>query len=378
MKNNNYNKNIKSLTRSFVLSMMILMTAFCYAQKFTYCNPNNEVLMRDTHVIANPDDGLYYAIGTIHWGSADASGDAGFRLYVSKNLKDWTLGPWIMRQKDIPKDKWYQSLFWAPEIHKINGKWYFTYNCSGNYPYDEDKYCDSHWSGISVADKITGPYRDLSDKPLTPWPSNDMTLFQDDNGKVYALFNNGFFNMDKHPNSVHSIFIAQVNLDNGTLMEKPHKLLTQQDGFEASGIEGSHLVKVKGFYYLFYSGWEGGYCVGYAVSKNIYGPYHRADNSPLFGALRDGALVKNGKKLYGVDHPYREIGHNQVFKGPDGRYWTSCHAYVKNGDNVYGSMLIIDPLNFNDGVITTNAPSWTPQTVKISRQMKKQFPGLLK
>ena len=129
-------------------------------------------------------------------------------------------------------------------------------------------------------------------------------------------------------------------------------------------------------YYLFYSGSEGGYAVGYATAENVYGPYTRAENNPLFGARHDGALLKDGKTLYDVDHPYRDAGHNQVFKGPDGRYWTSCHAYVKGGDDKYGALLVYDPLEFDNGVIKTPAPTWTTQTVEIDPEMLKLFPRL--
>jgi beta-xylosidase len=347
------------------------------AEAFVYCNPNEQLRMRDTHIIPNPDDGKFYAVGTLFWGYKDPDGNAGFRLYVSDNLKDWAPGPWIMKQSEIPAEAWYRNVFWAPEIHKINGSWYFTYNCDGTQEIDRELYGSPHGSGISVADKITGPYRMLSNKPLAPWPHNDLTLFQDEDGKVYAFFNNGHFNRKKHPELKHSIFVAEIDLDRGELKEEPRKLLTQQEGFEAQLIEGAHVVKTGGIYYLFYSGSEGGYAVGYATAKDVYGPYTRAKNNPLFGAQHDGAVVRNGKAIYDVDHPYREVGHNQVFKGPDGRYWTSCHAYVKGGDDKFGALLIYDPLEFQDGVIASPSPTWTTQSVQIDPEMLELFPELV-
>ncbi len=346
------------------------------AKEFTYCNPNNQVPMRDTQIIPNPDDGKFYAVGTLCWGESDSLGNAGFRLYISENMKDWTPGPWIMKQSEIPEEAWYRAQFWAPEIHKLNGKWYFTYNCMGTQEIDREFYGGPNGSGISVADQITGPYKILSKKPLAPFPTNDLTLFQDENGKVYAFFNDGFFNAEKHPESKHSIYVAELDLEKGELKEEPRKLITQQSGFEAPGIEGSHMVKVDGIYYLFYSGWGEGYAVGYATASNIYGPYTRGENSPLFGAQFAGALVKNGAVRTDIEHPYREIGHNQIFKGPDGRYWTSCHAYVKGGDNRYGAMLMYDPLDFKEGKIVMDGPTWTSQSVKIAPDMLQLFPGL--
>lgn len=370
---------MKMANLNYLTLLYCCLTISCSTQNFTYQNPNTELKMRDTQIIPNEDDGKFYAVGTYHWGEKDSVGNAGFPLYVSDNLKDWKLKTWIMKQSEIPSKDWYRSLFWAPEIHKINGKWYFVYNCDGTQDYNKDLYATPHGSGISVADKITGPYKALSQKPLTPWPTNDITLFQDDNGKVYAFFNNGFFNMEKHPESKHSIFVAEVDLEKGELKEEPQKLLTQQGDFESVGIEGAHVVKEEGIYYLFYSGWSDGYSVGYATSKNVYGPFTRAKDNPLFGANHNtSTLRKHGKPVEDKSQPYREIGHNQIFKGPDGRYWTSCHAYVKGGDDRFGAFLIIDPIELKDGKVVTNAPTWTPQTVKISSEMLEKFQGLIK
>lgn len=370
---------MRKVTLYFVL---LLFGLFFYSCKekvydFTYTNPNDQVVMRDTHIIPNEDDGKFYAIGTYYWGGADADGDAGFRLYISENMKDWEPGPWIMKQSEIPEETWYRELFWAPEIHKINGKWYFTYNCHGTQEFDTDLYIAPHGSGISVADEITGPYEILAEKPLASWPTNDLTLFQDDDGKVYAFFNDGFFNMEKNPESRHSIFVAELDLDKGELKEEPHKLITQQDGFERVGIEAAQVVKVDDVYYLFYSGWSEGYAVGYATASNVYGPYTRSEENPLFGAnSQTGALIKYGVAMDDLTQPYREIGHNQIFKGPDGTLWTSCHAYVKDGDNHLGALLVMAPLEFEDGRVITNMPTWTPQSVKIDSEMLKLFPGL--
>ncbi|MFR9520040.1 MAG: hypothetical protein SNF99_04075 [Rikenellaceae bacterium] len=36
-------------------------------EEFVYNNPNDQLPMRDTHIIANPDDGKFYAIGTLNY-----------------------------------------------------------------------------------------------------------------------------------------------------------------------------------------------------------------------------------------------------------------------------------------------------------------------
>ncbi len=59
-------------------------------------------------------------------------------------------------------------------------------------------------------------------------------------------------------------------------------------------------------------------------------------------------------------NPYVTLGHNQIFKGPDGNFWTSCHAYTDAGK----AWMIMDPIWFEDGKVKTNAPTFTPQISK--------------
>jgi xylan 1,4-beta-xylosidase len=222
---------------------------------------------------------------------------------------------------------------------------------------------------LAVSDEIIGPYKVLThEKPLAEFPSNDLHLFPDDDGKTYAFFNNGWTN-------IHKIFVAEIDLEKGKLIEEPVELIKQESGWDGSGIEGAHVIKQDGIYYLFYSSWTKGYAVGYATAKNIRGPWTKSNDNPIFGAYsKDGKnyIFKNGKELQVDQSPYVTLGHNQIFKGPDGNFWTSCHAYTDAGK----AWMIMDPIWFEDGKVKTNAPTFTPQTVPVDKKFLKMFPGL--
>ncbi|TFH38880.1 MAG: hypothetical protein E4G95_02540, partial [Bacteroidia bacterium] len=152
---------------------------------------------------------------------------------------------------------------------------------------------------------------------------------------------------------------------------------SQEPGkWDGAGIEGAHVIKHDSTYYMFYSSWTQGYAVGYATSENIYGPWTKDKANPLFGAFvrNDSSFIfREGKASYDPESPFITVGHNQVFVGPDGSLWISCHGYRKGDEN---ASMIMDPFWFEEGKIRTNAPTYTTQIVTISEAMGKKFPLL--
>ncbi len=103
------------------------------------------------------------------------------RLYSSANWKDWRDEGLMIDAAGLPDDVWYKDRFWAPEIHKIRGRYYITFNSRN----ESEEHEHHHACGVAVADEVTGPYKVLThDRPLTDWPSNDLTLFEDDDGNI--------------------------------------------------------------------------------------------------------------------------------------------------------------------------------------------------
>ncbi len=355
--------------RSYVLGcgLISLLLTSCKTEEvkvFEYQNPLLSLTFRDTHIV--PDGGKYYAVGTCTpvWGGQNP----GVKLFVSENLTDWKFDRMLIDAYSLDSTVWYKDRFWAPELKKINRKYYLTFNCqnnSGDYG-DVSKQKHYHACGLAVSDSITGPYTVVTpDEPLTPFASNDMSLFQDDNGKIYCFFNNGWTDL-------HIIYVAELDTVTYKLKEKPVELIKQEPGkWDGAGIEGSHVVKKDGIYYLFYSSWTNGYAVGYATATNIYGPWKKASDNPLFGSYMKNDtvyVVKNGVATPTPDFDIISIGHNQIFIGPDGRYWTSYHGNKRGMDE---AITLIDPIKFKNGKVYTNTPTYTLQRIEYTESSVK-------
>jgi len=352
---------------------------------FTYQNPitigMNEKGIRDCQIIREGE--WWYMTGTSYpfWISEEKGGELnkGVVLYKSTNLIKWEFVKYIVEKPD--SKKWYYRRFWAPEIHKIQGKYYVTFNCR-----NEEMGYDWQHIGFAVSDHIEGPYTVVTDKePLSR--GNDLTLFEDDDKKVYAFWHNVL------EDGTFWLGSAEIDLENGKLVSdtisavhtgpvdyerdangkietifregrNERKIKTYYE-WDSQGIEGAYVIKRNGIYYLFYSSWTRGYEVGYATATNIKGPWKKADNNPIYGGTKPELCEIRGFDCdTDLSNPFNAVGHNAVFEGPDGRLWLSCHGVSKYHTAPF---LVMDPLNFDEeGNIEKVAPSYVPQIVKIN------------
>jgi hypothetical protein len=230
--------------------------------------------VRDTSVCLGPDK-TYYLIGTTGaptWWKTNE----GIRMWTSKDLKTWEpLGLVWSFEKDMTwqKKRGENQAIWAPEIHYFNKTFWIAY-CV-NY----------QGTGIlkSSTGKPEGPYVDIKpDGPLTG--EIDASLFHDDDGKVYFVYQNGK--------------IARLKDDMSGLAEEPKFLKPANAGHV--GFEGAFIFKANNRYYLSCADFiEGRYHCYVASSKDLYGPY--------------------GDRYLAVPHG----GHNMFFKDKDGNWWST-------------------------------------------------------
>jgi xylan 1,4-beta-xylosidase len=309
---------------------------------FVYQNPiYNRTFdaLRDAQITVV--DGIYYLTGTIppFWEGPSP----GVKLWSSRNLLDWKFEAQLINRDTIPDDAWYKDRFWAPEIHHTGGQFYLTFTAQ-----NEAK--KTGWGmGFAVADRITGPYRMVN--PDTKVAGFDASLFTDDDGKTYV------FHVAK------GIRVAEVDLENAALKSERVPCVSMVPGtWEDRVMEGPFCIKRNGIYYLFYSCGARGYEVGYATATKIFGPWTKAPNNPLFGVQNHEACDKMKIPFTGdPNNPLLYAGHNAIFKGPDGRDWTSYLVQEKGKVEQMG----IDPIWFENGVIRTNAPPCTRQSVVL-------------
>jgi len=215
--------------------------------------PAGDFVIRDPHVSTGPD-GMYYLTGT----SDKPYGnfwDRNNQLHVwsSKDLKEWNH---VAKVWDLAEDgTWENNIYenpclWAPEMIYLYGTFWITYSLKGG------------GTGLikSVSGQAEGPYIDMGRMTNT---DIDSSLFQDDDGQVYFVWQDGK--------------IARMKPDMTGFAEDPRKLLCS-DG-QRVGYEGAFIIKYKGKYILGAAEWngdkrvDGTYDLMYATADELYGPY---------------------------------------------------------------------------------------------------------
>lgn len=129
----------------------------------------NEIHMRDPFILN--DDGKYYLYGSC--------GIPGFYTYISNDLINWE-GPYTVFEKT--DDFWAEKDYWAPEVHKYNGRYYMFAS------FKSEGCCRG--TQILVSDSPKGRFVPHSEGPVTPadWECLDGTLYVDRKGTPYIVF----------------------------------------------------------------------------------------------------------------------------------------------------------------------------------------------
>ena len=292
------------------------------------------------------DDGVYYLVYTMapfrNFTDRDPKlpdmGSApGIALYASRDLKVWKFKNWILKSSDLPDDCPYKHQFWAPELHKISGRYYVIF---GGSNWLDDRYNVGGHMGyyqfVGVADTVAGPYRHFT---ALKGPGVDTSLFQDDDGKTYAVWPG---------NEIHPIDLTRIGQNQITVGPTVGRAAGPAD-FKAIGqpvpetMEGPYLIKRAGTYYCFfaetYRGPLGFYDTAVSMSRNLAGPWRLDPRWRVFPG-----------------------GHQALFTGPDGRFWTS---YKHEGGGETQPWLNIDPVEFRpDGTVQVT-PTKGPQSVAL-------------
>ncbi|UKT64235.1 family 43 glycosylhydrolase [Pedobacter mucosus] len=231
-----------------------------------------------------------------------------FTAWSSKDLVKWKNEQVIL---DLPKDiTWAKERAWAPAIAFKNGKYYYYFSADVNI-------------GVAVADKPTGPFKDVLGKPLVKKGALrgqmiDPMVFVDDDGSAYLYFGQGNCNMVKLNDDM-------VSYDSTKLVSIKPK------GYN----EGSFVFKRNGIYYLSWSEFDTRdprYSVAYATSKSPLGPFVKAENRPV---LKGKGVVKGA-------------GHHSIVQvtGKD-EWYIAYHRFKIPGGNGYNRETCISPLRFD-------------------------------
>ena len=303
----------------------------------TYTNPLNIQKIGDPYVL-KALDGRYYCYPT-------SDGKAGFKVWRSDNLVDWTDLGHIYKATD---KSWGHNRFWAPEVVIFEGRYYMYYTAGW-------KENNSLRIGVAVSDKPEGPFEDVYDRPMFDfgYAVLDANILFDDDGKKYM-----YYSMDCSENmrdGVPESHIYGIELSGDILSVKGEPVLLampeqawERKSKERFWNEGPFVLKHNGLYYLMYSAncyADRTYGVGYALSDKPLGKFVKYEHNPVLSSSDS------------VSGP----GHHSVVSVGDEMfmvYHTHTDPAAGGGDR----QVCIDRMGFDaDGNIWVKGPTDTPQ-----------------
>ncbi|MEM9830916.1 MAG: family 43 glycosylhydrolase [Bacteroidota bacterium] len=308
--------------------------------------------IRDPYIILGPDD-YYYLTGTTpNPGDPKEKTDpynkglfrgsivgSGVQVWRSKDLIDWEYleTPYslkdaypIKKGKVKKADDGSQNVLWAPEIHWLEkeNKWALVH-------------CPKGVSSLAFSgeQEVEGPWTHPMGEAFVG--KHDPSLFQDDDGRWYALWGN--------------TYVAQIKDDFSGLASEPYYIVPGSERpnpgkkgemISVIGHEGATMRKIGGKYVSFGTAWstdemrKGSYNLYYCIADEIMGEY-------------------GPRKFVG-----RFLGHGTPFQTRDGSWW--CTAFF-NGDVPPVEEKGIETRNLSETAQTINQRGTTivPLEVKI-------------
>jgi GH43 family beta-xylosidase len=330
--------------------------------------PNSLPIALGDPFLLKASDGIYYLYGT-------SDDENEFKTYSSQDLVHWTDRGRVY--EGARANSWALDCFWAPEVYEREGKYYLWF--SANWKENPNREAENFRIGVAVADRPTGPFRELYDRPVFDpgYPVIDANLlFDNETGRVYLYYSRCCY---KHPvaseiadwareqnlySEIEESWIYGVELkpdfsgiigEPQLLLAPPQKMNDPQSEWESRSVtarevnrrwtEGSFILKHQGRYYLMYSAnyWGGeNYAVGYATSQSPLGPFQKANNNPVLQKN-----TENGGDVTGT-------GHNMVLS-IDGKLYCVYHGRTQETGN--RRIVFLDPMEIlPDGRIQINGP----------------------
>ncbi|MEO6232569.1 MAG: glycoside hydrolase family 43 protein [Ferruginibacter sp.] len=289
------------------LLISLLVGKVSTAQTTTITNPIMMGFYPDPTIVKVEKD--YYLVNSTF------SYFPGLPVFHSQDLKNWKqIGNVINRtsQMDFVGEPMTRGLF-APGISYYNGTFYVT--CTD---------IDHDGNFVVTAKDPAGPWSNPVRIPEVR--GIDPSIFFDDNGKAYVVYNSDPPDNKPLYSGHRSIKIYEIDPVNLKVIGK--EKLVVNGGVDLSKkpvwIEGPHILKKNDWYYLYAA--EGGTSVNHSQvvlrSKSVWGPYIPYENNPI---LTQRNLPED--RL----HPITSTGHAQFVEGPDGNTYAvflACRPYT--------------------------------------------------
>ncbi|MEI8086472.1 MAG: glycoside hydrolase family 43 protein [Paludibacter sp.] len=308
-----------------------------FSQLSAYNNPVNPGFLPDPSVCRVGED--YYLV------NSSFEYFPGVPIFHSKDLIHWQqIGNVLDRPSQLPLQNTAPSDgIYAPTLRYHDGIFYMIVtNVNGA-------------SKINFFVTATNPAGPWSEPIILNQSGIDPSLFWDEDGKVYFVSNRGLtFNTER------AIYQSEIDIKTGKRLTEP-KIIWKGSG--GSYVEGPHMYKKDGYYYLQTA--EGGTQYGHMVcisrSKNIWGPY---DSNPKNPILSNRYAYE---KLYGT-------GHADMIQAHDGSWWMVHLAF--RTPQVLGRETCLAPLKWDvDGWPVVNSNGTNSLVNNAETLPLKPFPA---
>lgn len=262
----------------------------------------------------NPDPSIirvgedyYIATSTFEW-------FPGVQIHHSRDLKHWRL---LTRPLDRVSQLDLRGVgasqgVWAPCLTYDKGVYYLVYTVVTAF------YCnmyDTH-NYIVTAPDIMGPWSEPTELPGFGF---DPSLFHDDDGRKYMVMMVTDHRVPKK--YAGRLIVQEYDHNRGCMVGDFHEVYQAKDIF----LEGPHIFKRNGWYYLFCADTGTGELHGQTMlrSRHIFGPYEM--DKPDFGTR---TLPTEAYSLlttrHHPDHPLQKAGHCDLVETQNGE-WYAVH-----------------------------------------------------
>ncbi|WP_205502408.1 glycoside hydrolase family 43 protein [Rufibacter psychrotolerans] len=326
-------RKLSFLQKTFLLGALLLTFLFVPAQaqqqKKLFQNPIFPGFYPDPSICRVGED--YYLIHSTF------AYFPGVPIFHSKDLVNWTqIGNILDRPEQLNLDGHDVSRgIFAPTLSYHNGTFYMVTTL-----------IDKGGNFVVTATNPAGPWSNPH------WLPNvngiDPSLFHDDDGKTYVLYNSDA--PDNQPLYSGHRTIRMYELDLNTMKTVGPQHLLVNGGVDLSKkpvwIEGPHIYKVNGYYYLMAA--EGGTSVQHSEvilrSKSVTGPYVPYEQNPI---LTQRLLPANRP------NPVSATGHADLVETQNGEWWAvflATRPYDGPEDHYNtGRETFLAPVTWKDG-----------------------------
>lgn len=231
----------------------------------------------------------------------------GIPVWRSKDLVHWEqIGNVLNRASQLPLHQTKPSNgIYAPTIRYHNGLFYVVVTLVSDNKGYKNFYV--------TAQNPAGPW---SDPVFVDQNGIDPSLFFDDDGRVYFLSNRA-----TKPSDERAIYQSEIDITSGKRISAIQQIWKGSGG---SYVEGPHMYKKDGYYYLLTA--EGGTAYGHTVaisrSKNIWGPYESCPHNPILTNRMSYSIIQG-------------TGHGDLIQDNDGNWWMVHLAFRPAVDGIH-------------------------------------------